>query len=61
MKKNLIALTALVLGFVALTSCDSTAKVKLNNGSEQLTTSSVAVDGDSLNISLMVVLNDESL
>ena len=48
MKKNLIALTALVLCFVALTSCDSTAKVKLNNGSEQLTTSSVAVDGDSL-------------
>ena len=60
MKKNLIALTALVLGFVALTSCDSTAKVKLNNGSEQLTTSSVAVDGDSLETLFNKIYSDSS-
>ena len=60
MKKNFIALTALVLGFVALTSCDSTAKVKLNNGSEQLTTSSVAVDGDSLETLFNKIYSDSS-
>lgn len=48
MKSKLTKVTTLLLGFLALTSCGTTAKAKLENGDEQITTSSVKVDGDTL-------------
>ncbi len=60
MKNKLIKLTALTLSVVALASCGETARARINNGSEPLTSAQVAVDGNTLATIFNTIYQDSS-
>ncbi len=60
MKRKSIKLIALSLSFVALTSCGTTARARLNNGDDPLTTTQVAVDGNTLKTLFNTIYQDSS-